>query len=161
MKKIILILAIALISTLSYSQRASKIHTASVVNQGEYVQFDATLTDTLKSNDTVTYVFPVTHVNGIYPIIDLREKLKSTGDTTIAMTVYESMDGITYYAVNAGSSPSAYTKTLAKSVTGIEYNGASDVVWFESRYLKLMFVSPARTGFKKILSGYIKFTIKG
>lgn len=54
MKKILLISMLFLITVGSYAQQASKVHTQSWTSQGNYVQFDSKLSDTLKSNDTVS-----------------------------------------------------------------------------------------------------------
>ena len=161
MKKIVLFLAIGLFAFSSMGQSAAKVHTAKWVNQGEFVSFDLTLKDTIKSADTVSYVFPVLHTNAINFIVDFRMKLVAN-DTTVAMTALESMDGITYYPINFGAvgTTSAYGKTVAKGNTSVEYNGASDAAWFEGRYLKLMFIAKTKSGFKKIFSGYVKFNIR-
>ena len=158
MKKFSLLLVSLLVSLISFSQSASKVKSYNL-KQGEYVQFNSAKTDTLKSGDSIAYVFRISRSNSITPIIDLRP-LVIANDTTIALTVLESIDGITYYAVNAGTSPSAYTKTVAKGSTAIEYNGASDVVWYEGRYLKLLFIAKTKSGFKKVLSGYVGANIK-
>ena len=166
MKKIILISMLFLITVFSQAQQAKKIHSYNS-SAGNFIAFDSKLTDTLKSADTVSYVFYVNHNSRIAPIMDLREKLIS-GDTTVILTVLESFDGITYSTVYAGTlgSTSAYTKTLAKSITQIQYDGIVDQAWFGTIYIKYMFVSPVTTanplitrggGFKKILSGYIGF----
>ena len=49
MKKIVLFLAIGLFAFSSMGQIAAKVHTAKWVNQGEFVSFDLTLKDTIKS----------------------------------------------------------------------------------------------------------------
>ncbi len=157
MKKIILISMLFLITVFSQAQQAKKIHSYNS-SAGNFIAFDSKLTDTLKSADTVSYVFYVNHNNRVAPIMDLREKLIA-GDTTVTLNVLESFDGITYYSVYAGTlgSTSAYTKTLAKSVTAIQYDGLNDQVWFGTVYIKYMFISPVKSTFKKILSGYIGF----
>ena len=160
MKKILLISILLILSAGLFAQQSKKVHTLPTTSAGNYVQFDSRLSDTLKSADTISYVFPINHVSGVAPIIDLREKLVSTGkDTTVVLKVFESFDGITYSDVYAGTlgSTMAYTKTLAKAISQIQYDGIVDQVWFGTVYLKLMFVSPVRTGFKKILSGYVGF----
>jgi hypothetical protein len=161
MKKLFILFSLALFTFSLNAQVAAKVHTEKAINQGEFVSFDLSLKDTLKSADTISYVFPVIHTNSVNFIVDLREKLVAN-DTTVAMTALESVDGITYYPILYGAvgTTSAYGKTLAKSITGIEYNGASDMAWIETRYLKLMFIAKAKSGFKKILSGYVKFNIR-
>jgi hypothetical protein len=161
MKKLFCLLMFALLTFTLQAQVAAKVHTSKVVNQGEFVSFGMALHDTLKSADTVSYVFPVTHINSVGFIIDQRMKLVAN-DTTIAMTTWESIDGITYYAINYGAvgTSSAYGKTLAKGIVSVEYNGDSDYAWFSGRYLKLMYIAKTKSGFKKILSGYVKFNIR-
>jgi hypothetical protein len=98
----------------------------------------------------------------VYLTIDLRGKVIAN-DTTITMTMLQSMDGITYYAVDSGSimhSKTAFSTTLAKAATTKYISGEENNVYFDGKYLKLMFIAKTKTGFKKILSGYAKFNVR-
>lgn len=163
MKKLFsLIFMVAFISTFTFGQVASKVHTSSTVNQGEFISFNSDLADTLTSNDTISYVFPVRHANSVNLIVGMRNKLVAN-DTSIAVTFYSSFDGVTYVPINYGAvgTSSAYTKTIAKSAASyVEWNGASDAAWFEGRYLKIMYISKTKSGFKKILYGSVKFNVR-
>ena len=163
MKKLFsLFMLICFASAMTFGQVASKVHTSNVVTQGEFISFNLAKTDTLKSNDTLSYVFPVRHTNSVNIIVDMRNKLVAN-DTSIAVTFYSSMDGITYVPVNYGAvgTSTAYSKAIAKSAaTYVEWNGASDAAWFEGRYIKVMFISKTKTGFKKILYGTVKINIR-
>lgn len=157
------ILSLFLLAALVFdinAQRAAQVKTY-YVDAGKYIAFNSNKADTLKTNDTISYVFVCQHQQSVNPIIDLRPLLVAA-DTTIALSVFESMDGVTYYNCNYGAvgTSTQYTKTVAKGSTNIEYNGASDAIWFEARYLKLMFISKPKSGFKKILSGYVKMNIR-
>lgn len=159
MKRILFILSICLVAFASQAQLASKIRTLKVVNQGEYVSFNTKYTDTLKSNDTLAYVINITHVNDINFVLDQRSKVVAN-DTTVTIKFFESIDGVNYYATQAGASPSAYTKTFAKGASNTLYDSNYDVCWFNSRYLKIMFISSTKSGFKKCMYGYLKTSIK-
>ena len=158
MKKFLILSLIMFAGLFASAQQASKIHTYSC-DEGKFVNFNVNSRDTLKSNDTITFVFNVAHQHEVNAIIDLYSAV-NTSDTSVAITFYESMDGTNYVVMNYGASPGAYTKTLAKGTTHIEYNGASDIAWFESRYFKIMCISKTKSGCRKVLKGAIKFNIR-
>jgi hypothetical protein len=160
MRKLFLLLII-LVGDLSLSaQVSSKVRNVGKFEQGQNITFDASLTDTLKSNDTVSYVFQISHANEVDLIIDQRNKLVAA-DTAITLNFMESSDGITYTPVLAGSSPSAYTKSILKSApANVTYICDSDICWFSEKYLKLMYISKTKAGFKKILSGNLRTNIR-
>ena len=158
MKNFILsVLFIAFAFTVN-AQLASKVRTLKVINQGEFVSYNSTLKDTLKSNDTLAYVLPITHIANVSFELELRSKIVAN-DTTVTVKFFESIDGVNYYSTVAGSSPSAYTKTFAKGASDVIYVSASDICWFKGRYLKIMFIGATKTGLKKCLYGNIKTVI--
>ena len=160
MKNLILIIFIFVASLSLNAQVASKVRDEGLINQGQNTIYDARLTDTLKSNDTLSYVFQISHANEVDLILDQRNKLVAA-DTAITLNFMESSDGITYTPVLAGSSPSAYTKSILKSAAGnVTYICDSDICWFSEKYLKLMYISKTKAGFKKILSGNLRTNIR-
>lgn len=160
MKKLLFLFSILAALLAANAQQAKKIHNLPITSQGQFLSFNANLHDTLGSNDTLTYIVPVTHTNLITPLHVVNFKTVDTiGDTTVTIKFYESMDNITYFAVKADTSD--YTKTVSSPGTSNnEYNGNFDAEFFDSRYYKIMFFSKTKTGFKTIPYGYIKFNIK-
>jgi hypothetical protein len=159
MKKFLILSVMCLFCIASQAQLAAKIHTSAKVNEGSYISFNPNKADTLKSGDTISYVFPVTHINRVVPVIDLRSKLVAS-DTIIDVKYWGSMDGITYYQVYAGSSPAVWVTTIAKgAAAGSESNGYTSIAYFGLRYFKIMFIARANSGFKKIPYGYVKFDV--
>lgn len=158
------LLLIILVGALSLSaQVSSKVRNVGKFEQGQNITFDASLTDTLKSNDTLSYVFNISHANEVDLILDQRNKLVAAvaADTTVTLSFLESSDGITYTQVLAGSSPAAYTKAILKSAAGnVTYTCVSDICWFSGKYLKLMYISKTKSGFKKIFSGNLRTNIR-
>jgi hypothetical protein len=140
------------------AQLPSKIHTVKV-SAGTYVALPLASADTLISGDTIAYVFQIEHSTNVDLSFDVRNKIVAN-DTSVAVTFWESLDGITYYAVLAGSTPSAYTKTIAKGAGNTSWVCASDYCWFGMRYLKVMFIAKPKTGFKKIFYGYLKTNLR-
>jgi len=160
MKKIIVLLSFLAFVFVGYSQVSSKIETHTNITQGSVCKFNSDKLDTLKSADTLSYVFQVLHANSVNPYITQKFDMKAA-DTTVTLTFYQSADGINWHVLNAGTSPSAYTKSVtATSGNNVNYVGASDIVWFEAPYLKIMYVAKAKTGFKSIPYGSVKFNIK-
>lgn len=156
MKKLILFSAMMFVFVLSQAQLAAKVHTSAKVNQGSYVSFNMSLTDTVKSTDTLSYVFPITHTNRVTPIMNIKGKIVAA-DTIVDIKYWGSMDGITYYQVYAGSSPAVWVDVLGVGSLGYEFNGYSDICYFGMRYFKIMFICREKTGSKKIPYGYVKF----
>lgn len=142
-----------------HAQIASKVHTSRQLNQGDYVTFNTSYADTLKSGDTLSYVFPVTHINCLWPYMTQKFRLVAN-DATVTVKFYQSMDGITYYQVLAGGTPSAYTKTVATtSGSSVQYSFIQDTAQFESRYLKVMYFAAVNSGFKTIPYGTVKLNL--
>ena len=160
MKNLFLFITLIAISFASLGQVASKIRTLQTVEAGHFAKLNPSKFDTLKSNDTLAYVIPVTHANLVLPLVQQKFKLVA-GDTTVTVKFFESIDNITYYAVVAGASPSAYTKTVtATNNYSAEYNGNVDLEYFDAIYLKIMYISKTKSTLKTIPYGYIKFNVK-
>lgn len=130
--------------------------------QGEFVTFGGTTAyDTLKSNDTAIYVMFNEHTNSVSPYVNILFDKTGTADTTIRVTINQSMDGVNYLPVLAGASQSAYAKTISyTSDTRTQWSFITDTANFEGRYLQFVFISKPKTGYKMRLSGSVKFNIK-
>lgn len=163
MKNLIFLFALIIglgFTTQSHAQIASKVKDLGAINQGGFVEVNPFLKDTLKSGDTISYKVRISHANDVN-LYQVQKFKKIAADTSVAVSFWQSMDGTNWYAVQAGSSPSAYTKTVtATNNYNTEYIGEIDQVYFVSRYYKVMFIAKAKTGFKSIPYGSIAVLIK-
>ena len=160
------IIAIVLsVNVFAQMPRASKIKSLKAVNQGEFVNFNPSLSDTMSSADTLVYKVSLTHTNQIVPyIIQKVKRLDSTANVTI--TFWESVDNSTWYAIQAWTSLSnfaltSYSKTASVSANiSTPYLFDADAAFFSSRYFAIRYISATKTGFHCIPYGTIKFNIK-
>lgn len=170
MKKILFFSLLALICAFLSAQApiASKIKTYTNVAQGVWQAFNTTSSgshlDTLKSGDTLMYVFQVTHYNTATGKVNVDKKKCypylyqkfgiAAADTAVDIAFYTSIDGTNWVALTAGSSPSAWTTTRAKAATWAEINGWSGAAWFVGDYFAERLICKTKTGCKLVPYGY-------
>ncbi len=165
MKKLISIIFLTafVISTFAQLPVASKVKTLGTVQaNGITVAINPSLSDTLKSNDTLFYKIPVSHSNIGYPYISQLYKRAAGADTSVVtITFWQSVDGIhNWVPIKAGSSPSAFSVSLTKAVQlagKIEIDFWQNIVWFQSSYLGIRYVATTVSGFKGIYYGSVRF----
>ena len=160
MKKLLVLFS--LICFVFFSQAQVVRTLAPMVEQSFKQSFNFTKLDTIASGQTLSYVVNLRHNSDVYPIIDQRMTVVSA-DTTVILTLWESMDNITYHRVkynNSGSEGDYAAKTLAKGSTAVSYITTIGGANFCMPYLKLVYTAPTKTGFKKVLFGYIQFIKK-
>ena len=130
------------------------------VNQGEFKRFGGTAGDTVVVSDTVNYVFNVTHLNDVNPYGYFLWDKVGSGNPTVTMLFYQSIDGVNYVAVQKGAALGAYTKTLSPTAdTYYECSFAKDTAFFEGKYLKITFRTTNTANVKGKVDGFFKFNI--
>jgi hypothetical protein len=164
---ILLLIAVAVSAQLPTV--STKIKNVGASKQGEYISFNKNLTDTLKSGDTLFYKFEITHTNEINPYVVQNWKLIAA-DTTVTVTFWQSMDGITtasrswiqiYNTTTLPVTTSAYAKSVtATSANTVNYDFGQDMAFLSSRYLGIRYIAKTKTGFKSIPYGTVKNNIK-
>jgi len=126
--------------------------------QGQYVDFGGAKSDTIIASDTVNYYLFCEHTNDVTPYISFTWT-KTTGNPTVTLKFYQSLDGVNYTAVPTRGT-SAYTKTITPTAsTSYYYSFQKDTVLFEGRFLEVSIITPVTTC-KAIIGGRVKFTIK-
>ena len=120
--------------------------------------------DTLKSGDTLFYVFPFSNAGLAkeYVTISVYQKFKLVAaDSAITETFWHSQDGIKWDTLKAGASPVAYTKAIAKTSSYYAiWNGFIDInKYYTGNYFAIRYGAAVKSGFKTIPSGVVS-TIK-
>ena len=161
MKKIITLLALMLLTVVMFAQVpkiTKKIKTLDRVSEnGLTIAINPVKADTLKSGDTLFYKIPVNHTRIGYPYISMLQKLVAA-DTVAVLTFWQSVDGTNnWQQVLYGSSPSAWSITMAKGNTGTDVSFWRSIGWFESSYLGMRFIAKPKSNFKKIFYGSIRY----
>lgn len=161
MKKLVFLLSFLVVGMIAIAQTTTT-RTLGLVDQGNAKTYNSTLADTLKSQNTLNFVFKVNHVNDVNIAIAQTQTVVAN-DTTVAMTLYESMDGIKWFKIqysNSGTQTDLPTYTLAKGTANVSYFPEMKEATLRMRYLKIAYVALNKTGFKKLISGEVKFNIK-
>jgi hypothetical protein len=170
MKKIlnILIFSLVALSISAQAPIASKWRTQSggfyqsYIPVGTEKPFNLTFADTLKSGDTLFYVFPFS--NGGAPrdfsVNSIFQKFKLiTADSAVTITFWKSQDGVKWDTLKAGAtSPTAYSKSIAKTgtTTYINYNGLVDnSLYYDGNYFAIRYRAAVKTSFKTIPYGVV------
>lgn len=137
---------------------ASKVKNLGSTIPGKIVPFNLSYTDTLKSADTLFYKVLVNHDVNVYPYISQLTRLVAN-DTTATLTLWQSVDGVhNWQQLTTGTSPSAYSATIAKSTTtGTEIDFWRSIGWFNSQWFGIRFIAKTKSGFKTIYYGSVRF----
>ena len=170
MKKIFNILVFSLIAFTISAQApiASKCRTQtggfyqSYIPIGTEKPFNLTFADTLKSGDTLFYVFPFSNGGSSrdFTVISDFQKFKLvSADSAVTITFWKSQDGVKWDTLKAGATtPTAYTKSVAKTgtTTYIDYNGLVDnSFYYDGNYFAIRYRASIKTNFKTIPYGVV------
>jgi hypothetical protein len=145
----------------AFAIQAQTTKTLAPMTSGAYQGFNSVTTafvDTIKSGETYNYVVQVKHAEQVALAIQQIGKVVAA-DTTVILTIYESMDGVNWTVLqynNSGSQGNLAALTLAKGALNQAITPDVSGCYLRGRFLKLTYVAPTKTGFKKILYGYIK-----
>ena len=120
--------------------------------------------DTLKSGDSLFYVFPYSNAGLAKEAvtISLFQKFKLVAaDSAITITFWQSQDEVKWDTLKAGTSPVAYTKSVAKTTSYYaNWNGFIDKnTYYNGNYLAIRYRAAVKSGFKTIPYGIVS-TIK-
>ena len=119
------------------------------------------VSDTIILNDTVSYVYLVSHFNSIYPELVIYYDKVGSGNPTLKLDIYESMDNINWTTVKKGVLQGAYTKTYTPTADGIlECSFEKDTAFFVKRYLKYQFSTGNTASTKAKLTLHQKINIR-
>ncbi len=143
-----------ILSANTYSQSASKVKGfgySTGIKEGEVAYANPRKQDTLKSGDTLAYVAKLLTSTIAYPYVSQNWSLISS-DTTVTLTVYQSNDGVKWHIVQAGASPTNYTKSITNTATTgtAQYHFLTDQAYLGGVYIKFMYIAKTKTGFKSI-----------
>jgi hypothetical protein len=145
---------------------ASKVKTLGTISEKPVgtaptiIKFNALLTDTLKSTDTLFYKIPIIHSTVGYPYVTIRPKLIAN-DATATVTFWQSFDGVRWTQCNSVSNAyvlTAFTATVPVSTTLInEYSFWASNIKFDSQWFGMRFIAATNAGFKTLYYGSIRF----
>ena len=168
MKKILLFIglcAFAMIVSAQAPTISTKIKTSKPVQVGYEQTFNVSLKDTLKSGDTLFYIFPIS-TNGAkkyYVIPSLSQDFKLvSADAAVTATFYESFNGTKWDTIKQKYAKTTYSKTISLT-TGYHkyYNGMVDsVIYFDMDYYAVRYIAATNSSFKTIPSGRFQTILK-
>jgi len=155
MKKLIVLLSIMFVFVAAQAQTT---RTLTAIKGGLTQSFNLTYADTIESGETLNFILTVNHTEQTAVSIQQFAKVVAA-DTTIVLTIYESMDGTNWTRFqynNSGAQADYAALTVAKGAVNISYTPDVAGCYLRGRYIKLAYVASTKSGFKKIVSGYIK-----
>ena len=140
----------------------------SYLPQGYEKTFNTTtFADTLKTKDTVVYIFPVSNggsaKSNIQTYLYLQFKLISADSTDHGVKIawFQSADYAKWDTLKAGTSPVAYTKTLTATKTTLYHaNGLIDNVYYDGNYVACRIIGAGYSTFKVCPDGIFGTIIK-
>ena len=156
MKNLLLSIILVLVSFVSFGQATTE--TLTEMKNGHFRTFNSTYADTLTSADTLNIVVLTKNYDGLNFAVDQRQTAVAN-DTTVTVTFYESMDGVTWHRVqksNSGAQANLDSTVLAKGSDPVSITPEVSEGKIRMRYLKIEYVSPTQAGFKKVIYGTLK-----
>ena len=167
MKKLLVFLSLIVLFAFGVSAQQSTLRpTTRNVVQGEFVDFggvNLVPTDSILVSDTIQYIIPVTHTNGVEPYLTMYWKKILSGTATLTVNFYQANDPAIadFITVKKGKSAGAYTKTLTLSASGwSDISFAQDTAKFEGRYLLVEYITSSTATVKGKMFNRMKFNIK-
>ena len=134
--------------------------------QGEFFDFSGSNlipSDSLSVSDTLQYIMPITHTNGIDPYMSTYWSKIGSGTATLTVNFYQANDQkyTNFVAVKKGKLLNNYSKILTLSASGwSSVSFVQDTAKFEGRYLMIEFVTDATLNVKGKLFNRMKLNTK-
>lgn len=141
----------------------TKVKTLGAINPGVILPINSSLTDTLKSTDTLFYKVQINHSDVGYPYISLLLKggIAGTDTATVTVTFWQSVDGKTNWTqVLNTTSPTAWATSLTKAVQkagGMDIDFWRSIAWFRSQFLGIRLICGTSASEKAIYYGSVRF----
>lgn len=147
-----------MVTAMSFTTKRDKVCTGA--DQGKYYAYAGSTADTIVLNDTVSYQIFVAHINDVSPELHTYYDKIGTGNPTLKLDVYQSMDGQRWSTVKKGKLQTAWTKTFSPTADGeLIISGKLDTVLFTGRYIKYQFSTGNTASTKARFYHYFKTNI--
>ena len=114
--------------------------------------------DTLRVQDTVTYIIAVSTANDLLVAGQTNWKKVSAGKPLITLQFFQSYDGVTYAPLKKGINRATYTvvsNTTVTTDTSLMWSFRKDTVNFEGKYLKILHISSNTVSTKGCITDYV------
>ena len=156
---ILILTALAFVSAVSFATKRDKV--LSDADQGRYYPYAGGVADTIVLNDTVSYQLFVAHLNSVVPELHTYYDKIGTGNPTLKLDIYQSMDGQRWSTVKKGKAQGAWTKSFSPTADGeLVISAALDTAYFTGRYIKYQFSTGNTANTKGKFYHYFKTNIK-